>query len=550
MNREELMTLLPHRDGMLLLDQLDKEGEIAHGQYHVRGDEWFLQGHFPDAPVVPGVILCEILAQSAGILMKEALTEDTIPMYTSMKNVRFRAPVLPGDTFETKCRITRAKHPFYFAEGEGYVGDTLCVKAEFSFGITEKAICFQRSIYSQADKEALHVALADESYCVGGASPADSYLNEERVIAAALVSGAQAIHPGYGFLSENAHFASLCRRNGLVFIGPTPESMEALSDKAGLKDIMKTNGLEVIPGTQALPDVTAALNAAAQIGYPVMLKASAGGGGRGIRLVQTPQELPQAYAMAVAEGEASFGDGSVYMEKFVHPARHIEVQVLADEAGTVVCLGERDCSVQRRHQKLIEESPSPAVSRSQRKKLMDQVTKAVKAIGYVGVGTLEFLLDRDGRFWFMEMNLRLQVEHGVTEMLTKIDLVKWQIRVAAGVPLNFRQQDVSLSGACLECRINATRPGTLTMLHVPGGPFVRFDTYLVAGTTVSPYYDSLLGKLIVYAGTREEALRKMKAALCELMVEGIETNIAEQLDLVSRPDFMDGSYDLTFLEGE
>ena len=386
------------------------------------------------------------------------------------------------------------------------------------------------AIYSQADKEALHVALADESYCVGGASPADSYLNEERVIAAALVSGAQAIHPGYGFLSENAHFASLCRRNGLVFIGPTPESMEALSDKAGLKDIMK--------------------NAAAQIGYPVMLKASAGGGGRGIRLVQTPQELPQSYAMAVAEGEASFGDGSVYMEKFVHPARHIEVQVLADEAGTVVCLGERDCSVQRRHQKLIEESPSPAVSRSQRKKLMDQVTKAVKAIGYVGVGTLEFLLDRDGRFWFMEMNLRLQVEHGVTEMLTKIDLVKWQIRVAAGVPLNFRQQDVSLSGACLECRINATRPGTLTMLHVPGGPFVRFDTYLVAGTTVSPYYDSLLGKLIVYAGTREEALRKMKAALCELMVEGIETNIAEQLDLVSRPDFMDGSYDLTFLEGE
>lgn len=406
------------------------------------------------------------------------------------------------------------------------------------------------AIYSQADKEALHVALADESYCVGGASPADSYLNEERVIAAALVSGAQAIHPGYGFLSENAHFASLCRRNGLVFIGPTPESMEALSDKAGLKDIMKINGLEVIPGTQALPDVTAALNAAAQIGYPVMLKASAGGGGRGIRLVQTPQELPQSYAMAVAEGEASFGDGSVYMEKFVHPARHIEVQILADEAGTVVCLGERDCSVQRRHQKLIEESPSPAVSRSQRKKLMDQVTKAVKAIGYVGVGTLEFLLDRDGRFWFMEMNLRLQVEHGVTEMLTKIDLVKWQIRVAAGVPLNFRQQDVSLSGACLECRINATCPGTLTMLHVPGGPFVRFDTYLVAGTTVSPYYDSLLGKLIVYAGTREEALRKMKAALCELMVEGIETNIAEHLDLVSRPDFMDGSYDLTFLEGE
>ena len=405
------------------------------------------------------------------------------------------------------------------------------------------------AIYSQADADALHVALADESYCVGGSAPGESYLNQERIVAAALVSGAQAIHPGYGFLSENAPFAALCRKNGLVFIGPSPESMEELSDKAKLKEVMGKNGLEVIPGTQALDSSQAALSAAARIGYPVMLKASAGGGGRGIRLVTSPKEMAQAYALAVAEGEASFGDGSVYMEKYVHPARHIEVQVLADEAGNVVCLGERDCSVQRHHQKLIEESPSPAVSRSQRKKLMEAVSLAVKAIGYVGVGTLEFLLDRDGRFWFMEMNLRLQVEHGVTEVLTKIDLVKWQIRVAAGVSLNFQQQNVSLTGACLECRINAVKPGTLTMLHVPGGPFVRFDTYLVSGITVSPYYDSLLGKLIVYAGTREEAVRKMKAALCELVVEGIETNIAEQLELVGDPRFMSGNYDLTFLEG-
>lgn len=405
------------------------------------------------------------------------------------------------------------------------------------------------AIYSQADADALHVALADESYCVGGSAPGESYLNQERIVAAALVSGAQAIHPGYGFLSENAPFAALCRKNGLVFIGPSPESMEELSDKAKLKEVMGKNGLEVIPGTQALDSSQAALSAAARIGYPVMLKASAGGGGRGIRLVTSPKEMAQAYTLAVAEGEASFGDGSVYMEKYVHPARHIEVQVLADEAGNVVCLGERDCSVQRHHQKLMEESPSPAVSRSQRKKLMEGVSKAVKAIGYVGVGTLEFLLDRDGRFWFMEMNLRLQVEHGVTEVLTKIDLVKWQIRVAAGVSLNFQQQNVSLTGACLECRINAVRPGTLTMLHVPGGPFVRFDTYLVSGITVSPYYDSLLGKLIVYAGTREEAVRKMKAALCELVVEGIETNIAEQLELVGDPRFMSGNYDLTFLEG-
>lgn len=405
------------------------------------------------------------------------------------------------------------------------------------------------AIYSQADQDALHVALADESYCVGEANPADSYLNEERVISAALVSGAQAIHPGYGFLSENAHFAALCRKNGLVFVGPTPESMEQLSDKAQLKQIMGDNGLEVIPGTQVLSSAQEALAAGANIGYPVMLKASAGGGGRGIRLVNAPNEMAQAYALAVAEGEAAFGDGSVYMEKYVHPARHIEVQVLADEAGNVVCLGERDCSVQRHHQKLIEESPSPAVSRPQRKKLMALTAKAVKAIGYVGVGTLEFLLDQDGRFWFMEMNLRLQVEHGVTEMLTNVDLVKWQIRTAAGVSLNFRQQNVVLDGACLECRINATRPGTVTVLHVPGGPFVRFDTYLVAGLTVSPYYDSLLGKLIVRAGTREEAVRKMKAALCELVIEGVETNIAEQLELVSDPRFMSGGYDLTFMEG-
>jgi acetyl-CoA carboxylase biotin carboxylase subunit len=280
-----------------------------------------------------------------------------------------------------------------------------------------------------------------------------------------------------------------------------------------------------------------------------MLKAVAGGGGRGIRMVQSPEEMETAYSLAVAEGEAAFGDGSVYMEKYVHPSRHIEVQVLADEAGHVVCLGERDCSIQRHHQKLIEESPSPAVSPVQRKNLMKLSAKAVKSLGYVGVGTLEFLLDQAGRFWFMEMNVRLQVEHGVTEMLTKIDLVKWQIRAAAGVELTFTQEDVDLRGAAAECRINALAPGTLQTLHVPGGPFVRFDTYLVAGVPVSPYYDSLLGKLIVYAGTREEAMRKMKAALCELVIEGIPTNIEEQLDIVSDERFMTGQYDLTFMEG-
>lgn len=405
------------------------------------------------------------------------------------------------------------------------------------------------AVYSQADAEALHVALADESCCIGGPAPADSYLNQERIVSAALATGAQAIHPGYGFLSENARFAALCGRNGLVFIGPSPESMEALSDKAALKEKMAAGGLPVIPGTGILQTVAEALSAAEAIGYPVMLKATAGGGGRGIRLAETPEELSAAFPLAVAEGEAAFGDGSVYLEKFVHPARHIEVQILADESGKVVCLGERDCSIQRRHQKLIEESPSPAVSSAQREKLMALCAQAVAGVGYVGAGTLEFLLDRGGNFWFMEMNVRLQVEHGVTEMLTKIDLVKWQIRAAAGVYLTFGQEDVSLKGAALECRINAVSPGKLEMLHVPGGPFVRFDTYLVTGVAVSPYYDSLLGKLVVYAGTREEAVRKMKAALCELVIEGIGTNIAEQLEIVGREAFMSGDYDLTLMEG-
>ena len=405
------------------------------------------------------------------------------------------------------------------------------------------------AVYSEADRDALHVALADESYCIGGASAADSYLNEERIVSAALVSGAQAIHAGYGFLSENAHFSQLCAKNGIVFIGPAAETMERLSDKTTIKNLMEEAGLDVIKGTDVLTSVDEARAAAERIGYPVMLKARSGGGGRGIRLVESESELESNYMTAVSEGEAAFGDGAVYMEKYVYPAKHIEMQIIADEAGNVVCLGERDCSVQRRHQKLIEESPSPAVSSKMRTELIEKVTKAVKQIGYVGVGTLEFLLDRDCRFWFMEMNVRLQVEHSVTEMLTNIDLVKWQIRTAAGVSLNFTQKDVTLMGSALECRINALSTGKLGMLHVAGGPSVRFDTYLVQGVEISPFYDSLIGKLIVRAGTREEALRKMKAALCELVIEGIKTNIHQQLRLIGDEKFMNGEYDLTFMEG-
>lgn len=403
------------------------------------------------------------------------------------------------------------------------------------------------AVYSKADQNALHVALADQSYCIGAPEASESYLNENQIISTAILAGAQAIHPGYGFLSENAHFARLCRKNGLVFIGPDPESMERLSDKASLKELIRDAGLPVIPGTKAIISVEDAKREAEKIGYPVMLKACAGGGGRGIRLIRSEEELDDAYHQATSEAISAFGDGSLYLEKYVFPARHVELQILADEHGNAVCLGDRDCSLQRRNQKLLEETPSPAVKEEQRQRMMALAVDAVKKIGYVGVGTLEFLLDREGNFWFMEMNVRLQVEHCVTEMLTGFDLVKWQIRIAAGIPLSFTQEDVKMKGSAIECRINAGSCGVLNMLHVPGGPSVRFDTCLVAGAAVSPYYDSLLGKLIVYAKTREETLRKMRAALCELVIDGIPTNIEEQLRIVEDERFTSGNYDLTFM---
>ncbi len=404
------------------------------------------------------------------------------------------------------------------------------------------------AVYSEADKDTLHVQLADESICIGPAQVTESYLREDRIISAAVAAGAQAIHPGYGLLSENAGFARACVKNNIVFIGPSPECMEQISDKTVIKNLVKGTGLNPIPGTDVLSSVDEAMEKAAEIGYPVMLKARSGGGGRGIRLITGPDEMLRSYATAVSESEAAFDDGAMYIEKYVFPANHIEVQVIADEAGNVVCLGERDCSVQRHHQKLIEESPSPSVTEETRKKLYEAVTRGIKKIGYTGAGTLEFLLDKQGNFWFMEMNVRLQVEHAVTEMLTGVDLVKWQIRTAAGIPLVYTQDDISVKGTALECRINAKALGTLNFLHVPGGPHVRFDTFLTPGTTITPYYDSLIGKLIVYSGTREEALRKMKATLCELVIDGIPNNIEEQLEIIGREEFMSGRYDLTLVE--
>jgi acetyl-CoA carboxylase biotin carboxylase subunit len=400
------------------------------------------------------------------------------------------------------------------------------------------------AVYSKADESSLHVALADQSICIGEAPASESYLNAERIVSAAIVTRAQAIHPGYGFLSENAQFAALCERSGVEFIGPPSGVIAKMGDKDAARRIMLKADVPVIPGADILPDAEAALAAAERIGYPVMIKARSGGGGRGIRTVDAPGRMEGAFAAASREAQEAFGDGALYMEKRVHPARHIEVQLLCDENGDAVCLYERDCSVQKNNQKTMEESPSPAVSPQTRESLCEAAVTAARAVGYRNAGTVEFLLDGDGRFYFMEMNVRLQVEHAVTEQVTGIDLVKWQIRIAAGVPLGFTQRDISLSGHSIECRINALAPGAVTFLHVPGGPKVRFDSALWSGCAVTPYYDPLLGKVIVHAGTREEAIRKMYAALCELVIEGVPSDIDDRIETLTSGEYKAGLYRL------
>ena len=404
------------------------------------------------------------------------------------------------------------------------------------------------AVYSEADKESLHVALADQAICIGGARAEDSYLNGQRILSAALYTGAQAIHPGYGFLAENAGFADLCRKYGVKFIGPSGEVISKMGDKDAARRLMKANHVPTTPGTDILQDAAQAQAAAEKIGYPVLIKASAGGGGKGIRLVERAEDMERAFETASAEAEKAFGDGRMYMEKYLDPVKHIEVQLLADEEGNIVCLGERECSIQRNNQKLIEESPSPAVTPELRARLMDTAARAAKASHYVNAGTVEFLMDRDHNFYFMEMNTRLQVEHPVSELVTGVDIVKWQIRIAAGVPLDFTQKDIRVQGAAIECRINAKGPGKVGFFHTPGGPWVRFDTFLYEGYEIPPYYDSMLGKMIVYSSTREEAIRKMMAALSELVVWGTQNNIEDQIEIIRDERFKKGDYYTDFMK--
>lgn len=410
------------------------------------------------------------------------------------------------------------------------------------------------AVYSQADSESIHVSMADECICIGSHMAINSYLNQSAIITAALVTGCQAIHPGYGFLSENAEFAALCKKHDIVFIGPDADVIAKMGDKDIAKKTMIKAGVPIVPGSGVIESVKHLKEEAEKIGYPLLIKAKAGGGGRGIRLVKNSDDIEKAYMIASAEAKSAFGDGGVYMEKYLYPVKHIEVQILADEKGSVVCLPERECSIQLKNQKLIEESPSAAINGELREKMMSAAAKAVKACGYVNAGTIEFLLDKENKFYFMEMNTRLQVEHPVTEMVTGIDIVKWQIRIAAGVLLNFSQKDVQIRGCSIECRINAditankTGAGEVVFLHIPGGPQVRFDTLLYQGYKIPPYYDSLLGKLIIQANTREEAIRKMKASLCELVIEGTGNNINKQIEILSDGDFCAGEYYTNFME--
>ena len=412
------------------------------------------------------------------------------------------------------------------------------------------------AVYSEADRHALHVSLADESICIGPAMAKDSYLNMTAILSAAIVTGAEAIHPGYGLLSENARFASLCAECNIVFIGPDASIITMMGDKDQARKTMRDAGVPVIPGGDVMETLEEAMEAADKIGYPLLIKARSGGGGRGIRKVNSHDEFESAYKTASAEAESAFGDGAVYLEKFLYPAKHVEVQILGDHAGNVICLGERECSIQRKNQKLLEESPSPALSDEIRNNMHETAIRAAKAVNYQNAGTLEFLVTASGEYYFMEMNTRLQVEHTVTEMVTGIDLVKWQIRIAAGIPLAISQEEARTEGCAIECRINAEdssndfRPcaGRITTLHVPGGPWVRFDTAIYQDYSIPPFYDSMIGKLIVYAKTREEAIRKMRAALCELIIDGVAINSDLQLSILEDPRFIEGDYYTSFME--
>ncbi|BCJ97790.1 acetyl-CoA carboxylase biotin carboxylase subunit [Anaerocolumna chitinilytica] len=425
------------------------------------------------------------------------------------------------------------------------------IRACREMGISTVAIC------SDVDKDALHAQLADETICIGPVPSKDSYLKMDRIISAACAAGADAIHPGFGFLSENSRFSDLCKKCGIIFIGPTGDVIDRMGNKSEARRTMIEAGVPVVPGTkQAVASAEEGLKIAADIGYPVIIKASAGGGGKGMRIVRKEEEFVKLFETAGQEAKNSFGDDTLYIERYIEGARHIEFQILADNYGNVIHLGERDCSIQRRHQKLIEEAPAHHMTAELRKAMGEAAVKAAKTVGYQNAGTIEFIMDNQNRFYFIEMNTRIQVEHGITELVTGIDLIKEQIKIAEGRPLSISQEDVVIKGHAIECRINAENPlkdfmpcpGTVTSLHFPGGNGVRVDSALYAGYKIPSAYDSLLVKLMVHDNDREQAIRKMQGVLGELVIEGIDTNLDFLYTLINQEDFKEGNTDTAFVE--
>ena len=415
------------------------------------------------------------------------------------------------------------------------------------------------AVYSEMDKNALHVQMADEAICIGPAKSSASYLNVKNILEAACLTGCDSIHPGFGFLSESSMFAKMCTEIGIKFIGPSYEMIDLMGNKSKAKETMKKAGVPVVPGSDGLlKNLEEAKKVAKEIGYPVMLKASAGGGGKGIRVAHSEEELKKFYEVVKQEAKISFNDDSVYMEKFVENPRHVEIQILADEHGNVIHLGERDCSVQRRNQKILEESPSMAINEKVRSKMGEVAVKAAKEIGYTNAGTIEFLVDKNKDFYFMEMNTRIQVEHPVTEMITGVDLIKEQIKIASGEVLKIKQKDIKVNGHSIECRINAENPeknfmpspGKITGLHLPGGNGIRIDTAIYADYTVPQTYDSMIAKVIVHGKTRDEAIAKMKSALGEFVVDGIDTNINFLYQILENENFITNNYDTSFIQKE
>ena len=413
------------------------------------------------------------------------------------------------------------------------------------------------AVYSEADRDALHAKLADEAVCIGPARPTDSYLAMEQILSAAVVTGADAIHPGFGFLSENSRFAELCEQCNITFIGPPSSVIASLGNKQAAKNTMANAGVPIIPGGKnPIYTVEEGMKEAETIGYPVIIKAALGGGGKGMRVADTLADFEESFRTAQKETQMAFGDSTMYVEHFVRHPRHIEFQIMADKFGNVIHLGERDCSIQRNHQKMIEESPCEVISDELREKMGEAAVRAAKAAGYENAGTIEFLLDKEGRFYFMEMNTRIQVEHPVTEWVTGVDLVKEQIRIASGLPLSCKQEDIHLTGHAIECRINAENPakgfrpspGTITDMYFPGGKGIRIDSAVYSGYTIPPYYDSMIAKVIVWAKNRTEAIRKMQSALGEVIIEGIDTNVDYQYEILEHPDFQSGNTDVEFIE--